>query len=106
MHVHLNMTIIFKHIFSETSFHIKVKIYVESPWEKGTWEHEFIKMDSVTSRPSCPYMAKTITIFFFGTRSSLILKLGKDHQRLKVYKVYINDDPGYFSTVRHIICFD
>ena len=33
-------------------------------------------------------MAKTFTIFFFGTRSSVILKLGVDHQGLNVYKVY------------------
>ena len=39
-------------------------------------------------------MAKTFTIFFFGTRSLMILKLGMGHHGLEVYKVYINDDPG------------
>ena len=28
----------------------------------------------------------------------MILKLGMDHQGLKVYKVYINDDPGLTLT--------
>ena len=42
------------------------------------------------------YMAKIFTIFIFGTRGLMILKLGMDHQGLKVYKVYVhvNDDPG------------
>ena len=28
----------------------------------------------------------------------MILKLGMDHQGLKVYKIYINDDPGLTMT--------
>ena len=47
--------------------------------------------------PPCPYMAKTFTIFF-GTRCSMVLNLCIDHQGLKVYKVYINDDPGLTLT--------
>ena len=41
------------------------------------------------------YMAKTLTI----------LKLGMDHQRLKVYKVYINYDPDltYFTARSNLV---
>ena len=41
----------------------------------------------------CPYMVKTFKNIFYRTRSPMILKLGMQHRTLKVYKVYINDDP-------------
>ena len=31
----------------------------------------------------------------------MILKIGIDHQVLKVYKVYINDDPGFTLTLTY-----
>ena len=40
------------------------------------------------------YMAKTFTIIFFGARGSMSLELCMEHQGLKVFKVYINDDPS------------
>ena len=43
------------------------------------------------------YEKKTSEIFS-RTRSPIILKLGMEHQRLKFYKVYINDDPGLTMT--------
>ena len=37
----------------------------------------------------------------------MILKLGMDHQGLKVYEVYINDDPGltltYFTARSNLV---
>ena len=42
--------------------------------------------------------------FEWGTRSPMILKLGMDHQGLKVNRLYINDDLGltltYYSKVK------
>ena len=46
--------------------------------------------------PPCPYMIKTI--FFSTTRSPIILKLGIKHRGLKLFEVYINDDPGMTLT--------
>ena len=53
-----------------------------------------------TDQDAChAHMAKTLQIFFFGTRSPMILKLRIDHQGLEVYKVFRNDNPGktYFT---------
>ena len=41
---------------------------------------------------------KTLKIFFSRTRRPMILKLGVKHQRLELYKVYINQDPGMTLT--------
>ena len=39
----------------------------------------------------------------------MILKLGMQHQGLKLYKVYINDDPGltltYFSARSNLVAY-
>ena len=43
-------------------------------------------------------MVKTLRIFLNRTRSPIILKLSMQHWRLKLYKVYINDDPGLTMT--------
>ena len=44
-------------------------------------------------------MVKTFNKNFFSrTGSPMMLKLGMHHQRLKLYKVYINDDPGLTVT--------
>ena len=36
--------------------------------------------------------------FFSRTRRPMILKLGKNHQAIELYKVYINHDPGMTLT--------
>ena len=41
---------------------------------------------------------KSLKFFFSRTRCPMILKLGMQHQRLKLYKVYINDDTGLTLT--------
>ena len=43
-------------------------------------------------------LSKPLKYFFFRTGSPMILKLGMQHQRLKIYKLYINDDPGLTLT--------
>ena len=65
----------------------------------GKEGHEFIKKRSQLHDRDCPnahIWPKPLQ--FFGTRSSMILKLGIDHQGLKVNKVYMNDDPGLTVT--------
>ena len=37
---------------------------------------------------------KPSKIFFLRSGSPMIFKLGMQHQGLKLFKVYINDDPG------------
>ena len=45
------------------------------------------------------YGKKPLKIFFSRTRSPMIFKLGMYHRGLKLYKVYINDDPGLTLTL-------
>ena len=69
----------------------------------------FIEMGQVTlSRwPPYSYLVKTLKIFFSRARSSM--KLGIQHRTIKVYKVYINDDPvmtfTYFTTRSNLAAF-
>ena len=42
-------------------------------------------------------MVKALNISISGTLSPMILKLGMEHRGLKLYKVYIDDDPGLTS---------
>ena len=57
---------------------------MESPWEGGTKVY--------INGPG--HMTKMAAM----TRSPMILKLGMLHWGLKLYKVYINDDPGLTLT--------
>ena len=41
---------------------------------------------------------KRLKIFFFRTRRSMILKLGKKHLGIELYKNFINHDPGMTLT--------
>ena len=56
----------------------------------------------MTKMAAMPIYGKNIKKIFSRTRSPMILKLGMYHWGLKLYKVYINDDPGltltYFTT--------
>ena len=47
--------------------------------------------------PPCPYMEKTLKIFF-GTKRPMTLKLGMRHRVLEYYQVCSNDDPGLTLT--------
>ena len=43
-------------------------------------------------------MVKTFKNLLLQTVNPMILKLGMQHRGLKLYKVYINDDPGLTLT--------
>ena len=65
-------------------------------------EGKFVQLVQVTwpRWPPCPYMVKTLKIFFSGTKRPMSLKLG---MQLKCYQVCSNDDPGLslpYFTVR------
>ena len=51
-------------------------------------------------------MVKTSKIFSYRTNSPLIMKLGMGHYVIKLYKVYIDDDPEltmtYFTTMTNL----
>ena len=90
---------IISNIFStETAWPIKAKFYVKPPWKGGT--NFYINgpghMTKMSTMPI--YSKKTLTIFCSRTGSLMILKLGMQHKGLKLYKVYINDEPGLTLT--------
>ena len=65
----------------------------------GEWK--LVQMVQVTWPiwPPCPYMVKTLkTIFFFGTKQLMTLKVGIQHRVLEYYQVYSNNDPGLTLT--------
>ena len=66
---------------------IKAKFYVEPPWEGG--KKVYINgQGHMTKMTAMPIYGKS-----YRTNSPLILKPGMEHCVLKLYKVYINDDP-------------
>ena len=95
-----------KIFFSETAWPIKAKFNVEPPCEGGTKVY-INGPGHMTKMAATPIYGKTLKLFFSRTRSPMILKLGMWHQGLKVYKVYINDDPGltltYFTARSNLV---
>ena len=87
------MTIIFKQPLGRSKPNFMWSLH-------GNREHEFCKNGYVhmTKMTATPYIVKTFKIFFSRTGSSMILKLGKLHWRLKLYKVCINGDSGLTMT--------
>ena len=79
---------------SETAWPIKAKFYVE-PGTK-VYINDPCHMTKMAAMPI--YGKNPSKIFFSRTRSPMILKLGMQHQGLKLYKVYINGDPGLTLT--------
>ena len=83
------MTTIFKH---ETAWPNNAKFYLEPPWAGGPIVY--------INGPG--HMTKMATMHgeilqkknFSGTGSPINLKLGMQHQRVKHYRIYINDDSG------------
>ena len=57
--------------------------------------------------PSCPYMVKTLKIFFSGSKMPMTLKLGVQHWVLKYYQACSNDEPGltltYFTARSNLV---
>ena len=58
-------------------------------------ERKFAKMFPVSwpRWPPCPYMVKTLKLFFFRTKKLMTLELGMQHRVLEYYQVCSNDDP-------------
>ena len=82
---------------SETAWRIKAKFHVEPPGEEGT--KVYINDEGHTTKMAAMlYMVKTFKKFFSGTTSPMILTLSMYHRGLKLYKVYINNDPGMTLT--------
>ena len=59
----------------------RTKVYINGPGH-------------MTKMAAMHIYGKTLKNFFSRTRSSVFLKLGMYHWGLKLYKLYINDDPG------------
>ena len=86
--------LIFSHFFAlETARPIEAKFDVDPP---SDGKREFVQMVQVTwpRWPPCPYMVKTLKIFFSGTKRPMALKVNLQHRVLEYYQVCSNDDPG------------
>ena len=64
----------------------------------------------MTKMAATPIYGKNLKkIIFPRTQRPMILKLGMQHWRIKVYKVYINDDPGltltYFRARSNLVTY-
>ena len=61
----------------------------------------------MTKMAAMPIYVKNLKKIFSRTRSPMILKLGMWHRGLKLYKVYINGDPGltltYFTARSNLV---
>ena len=92
--------------FSKTAWPIKAKFYVESLWEGGkkVYINGSGHMTKMTAKPI--YGKNLQKIFSYRTNCRVIMKLGMKHSVLKLYKVYINDDPElaltYFTTMSNL----
>ena len=86
------MTIISNIFFSETAWPIKAKFRVKPPWEVG--KKVYINgTGHMTRWLPFSFMVKTFKNILYRTNSPMIMKLGMEQYVLKLYKVYINDDP-------------
>ena len=100
---------LFSNIFpSETTWPIKAKFRVESPWEVG--KTVYINGQVTTQRwPPCSFMVKPSKIFSYKTNSPMIMKLCMEQDVLLLYRVYINDDHEltliHFKTMSNLANF-
>ena len=75
----------------------------------GMVERKFVQMVVITSPrwPPCPYMVKSLKIYFSGTKRPITLKLGMQHRVHEYYQVCSNDDPGlpltYFTARSNLL---
>ena len=82
---------------------------MEPPWERG--KKVYINGPGhMTKVAATPIYDKNLQkIFFSRTGSSMILKLGMQHQGLTLCKVYINDDPRLtltcFTTRSNLVAY-
>ena len=95
-----------KFISSITAWPIKAKFYVEPPWEGGK-KVNINGLGHMTKMAATPIYGKNLNKnFSYRTNSPMIMKLGMEHYVLKLYKVYINDNPEltltYFTTMSNL----
>ena len=84
------MTTILKDLFPESTWPIKAKFYAEPPWEGG--KKVYI---------NCPgHMTKMAATPIYGKNLQnsppncpISMKLGMEYYELKLYTIYIKDDP-------------
>ena len=94
-------------IFSQdTVWPIEAKFHMVYTWEWGTNVCSN-GPGHMTKWPPCPYMVKTLKIFYSGTKCPMTLKLGMKDHVLEYYTVCSNDDPGltltYFTTRSNLV---
>ena len=62
--------------------------------------------DHMTKMATTPIYGEDLKIFSYRTNSPMIMKLGLEQCVLKLYKVYINDNPDltltYFTTMSNL----
>ena len=84
--------------FLETAWPIEAKLYVVPPWDGGT-EVCSAGPSHITKMAVMPIYGKNLKkIFFSGTKRSMTLKLGMQHQVIEYYQICSTDDPGLSLT--------
>ena len=81
---------------------------MKSPWEGGTKGY-INGPGQITKMATMPVYSKKHQKIFYRTNSPVIMKLAMDHYVLKLYKIYINDDPEltltHFKTMSSLANF-
>ena len=95
--VYLYLSIICSNFFTETAVPIKAKFYVEPPLEEGTYIYRN-GLDHMANIAAMPKYIKNRQNIFLQNQNYMILKPGMRQWGLKLYKVYINDDPRLTMT--------
>ena len=96
---YMHMITIFNFFFSETAWLIKAKFYVGPPWEKKVYING---PGHMTRMAATPIYGQSLQKFPTEL-SPMIMKLDMQYYELKLYTVYINDDPEltltYFTAI-------
>ena len=91
--IYMYISIIFKHLSSETTWPIKAKFYVKH-LKDGVINVYINNPGHMTKMAARPIYGKNLSkIFFSGTSRQISSKLGLKHGWLKYYNIYINHNP-------------
>ena len=92
--IYMYISIIFKHLSSETTLPIKAKFYVKH-LKDGVINVYINNPGHMTKMAARPIYGKNLSKIFSGTSGQISRKLGLKHRWLKYYNVhvYINHDP-------------
>ena len=92
--IYMYMTIIFKHL-SETPWPISAKFHVQPPHapREGITKVCINGLGHMTEMAAMPIYDKNLQKSSSIELSPIIFKLGMEHYVIKLYKVYINNDP-------------